>query len=523
MAIITDDFRRTSARHLENDIGSGDTAYYIGLGKSDPWFDNDDSEEGTAGFDGVPGPIASTLQIKEVLENLSFIGKVANSAAYSVIPRVNLGQHIYKVYDPADPDCFEYTGSNYPCYAMNSSRQLFICLRNTTGADAAVAMTSAEVSALVLSDTADPFAQHPDSDEDNGLFNPNGGDYIWAYVCTVDNNSGFYTNDYIAIENNDFTGDTAADSDTPVEVTGGMLYGFTVHNGGSGFTTAAVRVTCRLADGSTLALDSTSAASDDGITVTVSSGVVTAVEFDTTTIMHTRKLNVVYASVYVYDSVGSGTGAIVTARIAPPEGFGGNNKDLLPTFYTGIKAQFPDVLTVDGVTDGIVVGPYKFRQISLIKGPVLINTSPDTNDYADSLRSLTKTSGTDPVYGDIIFQDSQTSIDAALQNNVAVAYVDHVRDGKVYYHQNINDLQVNPKVNAAEFTSTGTVYINTSGSSFVYSAVNEAEYSPYTAVDASDAGFGAIKQNGKVIFVENREAVERSDNQTEEVRLVIQF
>lgn len=523
MAIITDDFRRTSARHLENDITSGDTTYYIGVGKADPWFDDDGDEEGSSGFDStIPAPSPTVIQAREALENLSFMAKVPTTAAYPVIPRINLAAgNVYKMYDPSDSNCFIASDDMQPCYAMNSNRQLFVCIKNGGDADT---ITQAEVDDLVLSSTSYPFSQDLDSSEFNGLLNPNGGSYVWAYVCTIDNNSGFYTNDYVAVSNSSFTGDTNSDSDTPAEVTGGMLLGFKVLDGGSGYTDPVATVTCRLSDGTNLVLSSEE--TDDAITIGVTSTVITSVTISTYELIQGRNLDIAFATVHISDP--TGTGAIVAAKVAPLDGFGANNLKLLPTYYTGIKAQFPDTLLSASVADGIVGSasvPYDYRQITLIKSPLLTDEA-DGDDYADCLRYFTISSGTTPAKDDIIWQGSSSSIDDALIAGEPVAYVDHydADNSRIYYHQNVNNLTVPARVNAAEFASSGTVKHGSGGSlTFNYSSLGTPEYVPYVSTGASDAGYGAVKQNGEVLFIDNRTAVSRSADQTEEIRLVIQF
>lgn len=527
MAIITDDFRKLSAKQLRDDIANG-TQYYIGIGKSDPWRDAEGDPAGDLSYGGAtPAPQPANIDSHEVLENLAMLSKVSTTAAYPVIPRINLiAGNVYKTYDPADPTCFIASDNKQPCYAMNNRRELFICVRNANDGQTPAAMTTNEVTDLKLYDDADPYNNDIDSSESHGLLNPRGGHYVWAYLGKVDLNSGFYTNDYIAISDNSYLNDTGQSSDTPAETTGGMLLGFNVISGGSGYTSDPdVIVTCRHLDGTTTILTSDS----DGINVARTNNTVSAVYFSAQTLIQNRTLNVVSASVHI--SGGGGSGAIVVVRVAPLAGFGAFNTQVLPTYYTGIKTQFPDrLLGTNDSADGIVgteVSAYTYRQISLIKGPILLQQA-DGIDYADCLRYLvvSSTSGSLPDTGTIIWQGSDTSIAAALAAGAPVAYVDFfdANTNRLYYHQNIDTYQCPAQVNSAEFSATGTVKHGSGGANtLTYASLGVREYTPYTMTEASAAGYEAIKQNGQVLFIDNRAPISRSENQTEEIRLVIQF
>ena len=553
MAIITDDLRRLSAQQLIDAIADATGTYYVGIGKSDPWLDADDSDEDAATFEGLPAPVPSSLYERETLENLSSLSKVLPADAYRVIPRYNLAPGAkYKVYDPNDASCFEQTGDIYPCYAMNTSQELFLCLRNGSVGTAAttIAMSAQNVTNLNLVDAGNGWGDS-DSDVDSGpieqmgIFRPNGvdgtGDYVWAYLGKVATSSGFYTSSYITIpaRSSVFSGDANTDSDTPYETSGGLLYGFKIDSGGSGYSAPILIVTARLADGTSITLSSAVAA--DAITVAETGSVITQVDYDIASIIGRsvgsayvpRVQDIVWISCRI-ETVGAevGKGAVITPLFAPIEGFGGDNLSLLPSYYVGIKAEFPNTL---GDTDGWVGSaslPYTFRQVSLIANPTLTpeqGAGGDTDpQYADCLRSIQLNSGSSPAvsFGDIIWQSidgaSATSAEA-LENGDPVAFVDEYdsTNKKIWYHQNNADNVTTPRYNAAEFVA-GTVYVNTTTNSAIIDSLVGTEYNPYiTSSNAS--GFGSYKQNGQLLFVNNSGAIQRAVDQTEQVRIIIQF
>jgi hypothetical protein len=526
-AIITEEFRKMSAQQLVSDATSGSSSYFVGIGKSDPWVDDSDSDEDAGGFNGIPTPTGSKIEKLEVLQNLQNIVKVDTARAFRVIPRnLIVAGNTYKVYDPNDLTCFEASGGFEPCYVTNSDRQLFICLRNTTGTDAVAAITADEITDLTAPNTVTGIndSEFEGSDSDNhlyrGLVHPGYGDYIFAYVTTLDNTSEFFTTNWTEITNHDYSADTVSDIDSPSEATGGFLYGFTVTNAGSGYTAPVVEVNARKTDGTNVTF-----ASDVSpiITVTLTGNTIGAVEFVEDNILFhgLRKLDIVSASVTVHDS--SGSGAIVKPLIAPLEGFGGDNLSLLPSYYVGLRADMEDNF------DGQVTTYLPYRQISLIKDAVFTGAGGGAAySDGDAAQCLRYFGGVDvnPVLtpGDRIWQGGSGDANAALIANQPVAYFDYY-DGtasRVYYHQNFNDGQVPPKVNSLEFAATSAAGGSIKGGTeFTYTSVNANEYSPF-GLD-SDAGFGGEELNGDVIFVDNREKVTRASGQNEELRLIIQF
>ena len=607
MAIITDDFRRTSAELFHNDLKADSASvttayeYYVGIGKSDSYYDDENESEDNAAFDGVANPRAGKIYQKEVLENLSTIIKVvegASAESYRVIPRYNFvpvttEARKYKVYDPNDEACFEAGGGFQPCIVMNAKRQLYICIRNSDDSGTVSTMTQAEIDDMEQGVTAGGrFSSLTDSDGDSnheeadGILNPNDGNYLFAYICQIDNTSGFYTPNYVAVTNTDYSS-LDSDENNPVDATGGLFYGFSIESGGSGYGQGSdsdayphVIVTGRRTDGSTFKWDSNTTSGDFIDIYVNSSGVITYIGIDKNAVLDRGSLSderdsfldIVYATVHVFDEDGaSGSGAIVKPMIAPLEGFGGDNLKLLPSYFVGIKAQFQETMEGDAIINTIT-NPYTFRQVSLIRGwkagsdGIKLATG-ESNTSADCHRFLVKASGNTPETGDIIWQNlsglSSSSTDA-LDNGDPVAIVDYYDSttDRVYYHQNANDFAVNPNYTMREFNATTAFYIKNAADdtddtseSVTPNAIGTGEYYPYVQSNVLTAGRNTrivqnatvpyssgvftsfptsspantstysypVIQNGDVIFVENRAAVTRSTDQTEEIRIVIQF
>lgn len=124
------------------------------------------------------------------------------------MPRVYYqGSKRYKVYDPNDANCFfaeTVDGNEFePCYVINSDLEVFICLKNdgttTSNSDDEPTMTATLNDIFGASETG----------KNNGLITTAEDDFRWAYVCTLNRDSGFFTTQFAAIGN---SGSSAVDN-----------------------------------------------------------------------------------------------------------------------------------------------------------------------------------------------------------------------------------------------------------------------------------------------------------------------
>lgn len=528
-AIITDDFRKNAAQLFIDDITSGRGTYYMGIGKSDDYDSQSGYSEDDASF-VLPSPVSSKSEEINVLNNLTTINKVGPASAYRLVPRVNFSTgKVYKVYDPGDSNCFfaDTSTGELPCYVMNSDREIFLVLDNGNGDTT----TSSETPAVTAT-ANDIITSTATTGEHNGLIVK--GTYRYAYICTLNRDSGFFTNQFAAIGaigSTPVLNTTYAVGAGPDDYSGGLVYGFAVDDGGSGYTSnPTVTIRGRRYNKTTNTIEKFTT------TPTTSStrpgDVITTITIDLSSgdIVTTNLLGVIDADVVI--SGGGGSGAVVRPLIAPLEGFGGDILNQLPTYYAGVRTEFEDDLSGDGLI-------IPFRQISLIKGATFATgDTPDDAAYADGdvakcLRYLSGLGGGTPnalTTGDIIWDKtgSDTSASDANTGGYAVAlfdYYDSVKD-RIYYHQNIDTDGDEQYVNKMEFTSSGTISSAAGSGDITYTSVNYPEYSPFresNAEDSQDSQFEYGKQNGTVLFVENRKKVTRAADQIEEVRMIIQF
>ena len=550
-AIITDDFRRNAAQLLKENIEAGTNKYFIGIGKSDSYDkDSSENEETSASFT-LPTPVASRKQELEILNNLTTLSRVGTSTgAYRVMPRVafQTGKR-YKIYDYSDPNCFfaESVGGNAfePCYVINGDLELFICLKNNG--------TTTTVTADEPTVTATNNTVWQTGGDGYGMITVNTDAYRWAYVCTFARDSGFFTKQFASIGN---AGSTSVQNETlpnvdgsgtPSEKSGGLLYGFKILDGGAGYTNASyvagvnsftIRISGLKVDASGNSdQDYTTLNSDIACTATVSGGAVTAITLplNGSSQVDLTNVGIVYAKATT-PAAGAGTPtrhAILEPLIAPLEGFGGDNLKLLPSYYCGVRANFEDDLGGDGLF-------VPFRQVSLLKDPVL-NTDHDDDpavgsnyavgDAAKALRYVACTSSlpTGLTSGDILFDNSESTVQAALDADKNVAIFDHLdtTNNRLYYHTNYDEDDSQHMMELADGGGTLKWFDASAGSvgSGTVAYTGNPDYPEWDITDFelqdTTQKYGTL--NGDVLFVENRQKVTRADEQIEEVRLIVQF
>ncbi len=521
-AIITSEFRKNARALFTNDIKTSTSDdYFIGLGKTDSWPDTTDSlgnqvTEYSRQF-AAPLPVNTLLNKTDVLKNLMVLVKTNAVEVFNVIPRNNWATNrIYKVFDPTDPKSFDYETIDgvayYPCYVTSNDR-IYFCLRNTD--------TNGEVTE---STTAIPSGTEA---VELGYHVPqplsNGEGYIWAYVTALDEDSKFYTDQFV-----NYTYPDSSLNETIKNRTGGLVYSFKVVNGGdasvvSSNTKISLIGTKR---------NSSSGAIEPADDVVIHENNATAAGFnvvfgpngiesitytaDSSTGEITWKKDFLSASVVVETGSTVNETIDIVPYVLPYDGLGRYPDKDLPSFYAGIAVDF--IGEVDG--EAPVGYNVDVRQISLIKNPErnpdVTNTNDnddDTNEgfYAsdaayDALKYLTLPSGTlqrDYIGRDFIIEQESTGARAWLD------YADNVNE-RLYYHQNSS-----PKVNFKKFSAetTGSLTITSiagfnDGETYKVTACVNPEYLPET---------------GEVIFYENRKPINRNYNQTDEVKLVIQF
>ena len=545
-AIITDDFRRNQARLLVNDIKAsadsefdstansssnsnesnwpyrGNNRYAVGLGKSDSWPAQTSGTvtENSANF-VTPAPAGNRQEDEDVINNLFSVKDVSGGSAKQMIAKNPwTSGRKYKVYDSADNDAFYTTGDLYPCYVTHGN-SVWIVLSNTAVDNGFSA---------VLTSTTPPAVS---SGGDYGYSAPAQG-YVWCEVAKLDASDDLITNQFVPIKRN--VDVSPAIDESMQKKTAGLLSHVGVISGGSGYT-ANTTITATI-------VDHTGEVKTPSIAFKpiIVNGVIQRVDIrdsgnnpneagsyefwatEDAAAMVASSVNVgdrIKSVTFHISDAGSsgesssesssgGSGAVLSATIAPPTGYGYNAIDVLPTWFVGINVDFAGTET-DSDAPAL-----KFRQVSLLKNFIRNADSGDTSSGTlDALQSITlrnpASSFPSLTEGQILYQ----------KNTNAKFYFDYYDSGtsRLYYHQN-SDGEINTiKPTAATTNSIGT----SAGGNQVSAGVLTVHQPEYRSriTDTSADNFGEF--NGEVIFHENRKPFSRNSSQTEEVKLIIQL
>jgi hypothetical protein len=458
-AVITPHFRRRNAQRVYEAAQAGTDRYYIGLGKNDPWVDDNNPSTYVT-------PTGSDLQVQEALMNLIAVKRVDiqdsqgdttgtdDNISY-VVPNVKWTSNgVYKSWNPDDTNSFYADSSANPCYATYNNA-LFICAKRGPGASTVV--PSGAVGTIV----------------------PQGDGYSWVKIQESTNISShpLLTKSYYPIFPKTNSSMDSAGKIVRVDIIYGgaslvdNTYSVTIKgNGTSGTATVIV--------------------AGGKITSVTVSGAGTNYTFGTVDL---SGIGISNATLYLPP--------ILRVICAPKNGFASDPLNQLPTWFLGFTSAFDgqegSEFLIDNGTD--------YRQISLIKN-LSFNSDPQGLNTTSLLKIKYTTSGSDPVSGNIVQFYSGGAA-------VAKAFVDYVQAGVtdkfIYVHQNYsNDVDL------------GTI---TSGNTFkIYDPVaRSVGATVYTTTSLTQPEY--VKGSGEVVFLENRGPIKRSSLQVESIKVILQF
>jgi hypothetical protein len=460
-AIITEQFRRNSAKLLLADIANVANNYYVGLGKSDSWVADEQLTNWV-----VPSADGTNGEAEEIKSNLITLIKAETINSRLVIPRVNYRSGTrYKAYTPYDENCFypeTISGVSYlPCYAVNivgGNVAIYLCLRAPNN-----------------------DSQFPPTDATSYTPRSYGSDnYIWALIDVFSTTSATIdTDQYISIS----TGSVEAGQTTKItNESGGILYGFTIVDGGSGYTAGSFNVTF------------TPYTSAGPLTAIVCPALVTAGSITSISLPAISSATGIINGIFDFSNSSTGSGAKILANITPTLGLAHTPSNILPSWFIGIAAKAIDDISSDGFY-------IPYRQVSVLRN-VSHDQSGSNPSTLGALKYLklsaarTELALIEP--GTIIsFVSSQTK---ALFDSYATKVVGGTTEYRVYYHQNSSS-------GYGKVPSSGAINISTN-TNIAYSTALNNEYVPGT---------------GELVFVENRKPIVRAQSQTEEIKIIIQL
>jgi hypothetical protein len=346
-----------------------------------------------------------------------------------------------------------------PFYALTDEYKVYKCIRAGAGAS-----------------TIKPVhtnTQFPQTEGDG---------YTWKYMYTLQatQSDKFLTNYYMpvktVVDDGNLSTDDQAQYDAQVDARTagkGAIYRIAITNGGTDYT---IKPTITIEGNGTGAVINSA-------DITLSGGAITSIT------LSNNGINYDQANVII--SGGNGTGATARAILSPGQGHGTDPVTELGAFFvaTNVKLEY-----AEGSGDFIVDNA--FRQVGLIRNPFNYGTTNvSTATTLSGLNQIT-VSGADIANiseGDVI----------QGQSSEALAIVDSTDTdlGIVKFHQNFKTGWDSFQAGEAIAILGGAVV----GTNVVLGAPEYARYS------------------GEIMFIENRDPINRYSTQIEDIKIIIEF
>ena len=539
-AIVTTPFRVVNAENFKEDVAG--SSVYVGIGKTDVWSTaTSDLTDATTPFT----PQDRIDDIHEAYQNMIGMKKIASADVAHIVPRHTwTSGTTYTAWDSDDSAIYDKA-----FYVVTSEYKVYKCI-SSPGTQSTVEPTHINTDPTAESDTYKwkymytvsvtdaekfltisylPVRTEPTVSTSTG---GNGGSESVTVTLTAANEyivagmlvtgSGITAGDTVAaIDGVTLTLSTArtvangttltfgrlADTDvnyanqtaqinsanTSLTAVAGIER-YEVTAGGSGYTSAP-DVIVRGDGTSALAVATVSGGAVTAITVSTAGSGTEANKGDGYTVA-----DLLIGSV----TSGGGTSAAGRAIITPSGGHGIDPVKELGAFYVAVNSQ------LSGSEGGDLTVGNDFRQISLIKKPQNFGTDVTASATTLRARKALVLANAGSVSGFAVDQVIVGSSSGAKAYLVEIDTTNKV----LYYVQN-------SKTGYADFVSGDTITgtLPSGGSSVLNTTSGTTWYGQATN------GYGPeVKMNsGQLLFLENRDAINRSSSQIEDIKLIIEF
>jgi len=484
-AIITDKFRIHNSEQFKEAFSetSGNTMY-LGIGRPQAFATSTraDSRTNNEGSDVAPiTPADNTNAQTFPFDDLLAAKRITSSDVVFAIPRRNwttgttydiyrhdYGDRITGTTTAQTANSGASTLHDATFYVLTAARNVYKCLDNNSNAASTVEPTGTDVTILSTADG-----------------------YKWKYMYTLSasEQANFLSTDFMAVTTNSTVSSAAVD---------GAVNVVKIKTAGSGG-----------ADGTHANIDIRGDGSGGKVSVTVASGAVTAVTVTTPGTGYT--FGTISNAQIVAAGATSLSGAELDVIIEPKGGHGFNAVEELGGFYVMMNTSLEG--TESANTSDFTVSN-DFRKITLIRDP----NSGGSAATATTLRgtkavNLTGVSGTFTVdeeinqattgaVGKVVEWDSTNSILYYIQTRHNDEGVDSNGNQTAFSGANVITGQ-SSSANGTPTTTTST--INSQSFTSGYSA---------SEIDAD---------SGDILYIENRAPITRAADQTENIKLVIEF
>ena len=466
-AIITNKFRVHNAEQFyESFSEAAATTYYLWIGRPQAF-----STATGGGTDSAP-PTPSDTVGDEYRYFRDMIGakKITSSDVSYVVPRKNwttgtvydVYNHDYTTTNTANSGATTLWNSTF--YVMNTNYRVYKVMDND-GNTASTVM--------------------PDSTNTSGEFSTT-DDYVWKYMFTMTTSmvQNFLSTDFMPVSTS--ATDASAVSTNAVD---GEIRHFQVANGGAGYN-----------DGTWPTGGAGADIHGDGASgkyeVVVASGVVTGINLVAAGTGYTFA-TLDLANITGLGAAGASTNAIIYPLIGPKGGHGKDPIKELGAFYVMMNTS---IAGAEGSGDFVV--DQDFRRVGLVRDPKNAVGNPLTDTTASGLKYLTFTGSVSGTFA----VDEEVSNAAGAKGIVA----DWDATAKVLKYIQTEYTGVHSTGALLAFADADTITGTTSSAS--------------GTVATSGIGAPEIQyHSGDIIYIENRAPIIRASDQTENIKLVIEF
>ena len=486
-AIITNKFRiHNSEQFSESFSEASGNVYYLGIGRSIPFSTatRGDSRTDNQGTDVLPITPADNANAESfTYDDLLAVKRVTSSDVAFVAPRRNwqtgttydIYRHDYgeritgtTTQQSANSGVFNLFDANF--YVLNSARNVYKCLDNNNNSASTVEPTGTDT--IVLS-TADG--------------------YKWKYMYTMSasEQSNFLSTDFMAVSTNGSVSSNAVDGSIDI---------VKIKTAGSGGT-----------DGTHTNIPIRGDGTGGVVSVTVTSGAVTSVAVTTAGSGYT------FATISNAQIVAAGATNLVGAEldvIIPPKGgHGFNAVQELGAFFVMTNTSLEGT---ESANSGDVSVANDFRKVCLIRDPKSGGSAASANTLrATTAIKLTGVSGSFSV-DEKITQASTGAVGKVVEFDSTNAIIYFVQSR----HSNEG---IDANGNQVAFSGSGQI----SGEGGTpATATPDTSHSATTNNVVFNSGYSVPEidhDSGDVLYVENRAPITRAADQTENIKLIIEF
>ena len=496
-AIITNKFRINNAEQFSESFSeTASQVYYLGIGRPQPFgtATRADGRTDYEGTDAAPNTPADSMGREfYTFDDLVAAKRVQSSDVSFVIPRRNWTAGI--VYDTYSHDIGEYTTGSTSVrktstsgattlfdstfYVLSSARNVYKCLDNNGGATSTDEPTGVSTSVITTTDS-----------------------YKWKFMYTLSaaQQANFLSTDFMAVSPN--SNPSSDQSNVISAAVDGSIDVVKIKTPGSGGTNGTFAGISIKGDGS------------GGVaTVVVGGGAVTSVTVTTPGTGYT------FATISNAEIVAAGAtnlaGSELDVIIPPKGGHGANAQEELGAFFVMMNTSLEGT---ESANSGDFSAVNDFRKIALLRDPTKSASAVTSNTIR--LTKAIKIADS-PTPG--TFTPDEEINQASTGATGKVVEWDATNKILYYIQTRHNNAGVDANGNLTAFSGANVITGQGGGSptgtpdTSSTGTVNNVSFTSGYSVPEID------HDSGDVLYIENRTPIQRAPDQTENIKLVIEF